>query len=362
MYTIRIISYLAYAVLGVYMQYRKLGNTDLEVSVICLGTMNFGEQNNEKESHEQLTYAIQNGVNIIDTAEMYAIPPKKETQGLTEKYIGSWITKFRNRDKYMIATKISGPGMEYVRDGSRLSAAHVKKAIDSSLERLNTDYIDLYQVHWPERKSNYFGRLGYTQSDDIGISIAETLEALNDAVKSGKIRNIGISNETPWGVMEYLKLSDMNQIKYPRIVSIQNPYNLLNRIYEVGLAEISYREKIGLLAYSPLGFGTLTGKYQEASPKDSRLGLYGDWFTRYSNDQCKKAVTDYLAVAKKFQLSLTQLALAFVNTRPFVTSNIIGATTLAQLKENIDSVNINLSPEIIDEINKIHEQIPNPAP
>lgn len=362
MYTIRIISYLAYAVLGVYMQYRKLGNTDLEVSVICLGTMNFGEQNNEKESHEQLTYAIQNGVNIIDTAEMYAIPPKKETQGLTEKYIGSWMTKFRNRDKYMIATKISGPGMEYVRDGSRLSAAHVKKAIDSSLERLNTDYIDLYQVHWPERKSNYFGRLGYTQSDDIGISIAETLEALNDAVKSGKIRNIGISNETPWGVMEYLKLSDMNQIKYPRIVSIQNPYNLLNRIYEVGLAEISYREKIGLLAYSPLGFGTLTGKYQEASPKDSRLGLYGDWFTRYSNDQCKKAVTDYLAVAKKFQLSLTQLALAFVNTRPFVTSNIIGATTLAQLKENIDSVNINLSPEIIDEINKIHEQIPNPAP
>jgi aryl-alcohol dehydrogenase-like predicted oxidoreductase len=344
------------------MQYRKLGNTDLEVSVICLGTMNFGEQNNEKESHEQLTYAIQNGVNIIDTAEMYAIPPKKETQGLTEKYIGSWITKFRNRDKYMIATKISGPGMEYVRDGSRLSAAHVKKAIDSSLERLNTDYIDLYQVHWPERKSNYFGRLGYTQSDDIGISIAETLEALNDAVKSGKIRNIGISNETPWGVMEYLKLSDMNQIKYPRIVSIQNPYNLLNRIYEVGLAEISYREKIGLLAYSPLGFGTLTGKYQEASPKDSRLGLYGDWFTRYSNDQCKKSVTDYLAVAKKFQLSLTQLALAFVNTRPFVTSNIIGATTLAQLKENIDSVNINLSPEIIDEINKIHEQMPNPAP
>ena len=362
MYTIRIISYLAYAVLGVYMQYRKLGNTDLEVSVICLGTMNFGEQNNEKESHEQLTYAIQNGVNIIDTAEMYAIPPKKETQGLTEKYIGSWMTKFRNRDKYMIATKISGPGMEYIRDGSRLSAAHVKKAIDSSLERLNTDYIDLYQVHWPERKSNYFGRLGYTQSDDIGISIAETLEALNDAVKSGKIRNIGISNETPWGVMEYLKLSDMNQIKYPRIVSIQNPYNLLNRIYEVGLAEISYREKIGLLAYSPLGFGTLTGKYQEASPKDSRLGLYGDWFTRYSNDQCKKSVTDYLAVAKKFQLSLTQLALAFVNTRPFVTSNIIGATTLAQLKENIDSVNINLSPEIIDEINKIHEQMPNPAP
>ena len=344
------------------MQYRKLGNTDLEVSVICLGTMTFGEQNNEKESHEQLSYAIQNGVNIIDTAEMYAIPPKKETQGLTEKYVGSWIKKFRNRDKYMIATKISGPGMEYVRDGSRLSAAHVKKAIDSSLERLNTDYIDLYQVHWPERKSNYFGRLGYTQSDDMGIPISETLEALNDAVKSGKIRNIGISNETPWGVMEYLKLTDMNQIKYPRIVSIQNPYNLLNRTYEVGLAEISYREKIGLLAYSPLGFGMLTGKYQEAYPENSRLGLHGGWFTRYSNDKCKKAVIEYLAVAKKFKLSLTQLALAFVNTRPFVSSNIIGATTLSQLKENIDSVNINLSPEIIKEINKIHEQTPNPAP
>ena len=344
------------------MQYRKLGNTDLEVSVICLGTMTFGEQNNEKESHDQLTYAIENGVNIIDTAEMYAIPPKKETQGLTEKYIGSWIKKFRNRDKYMIATKVSGPGMEYIRDGSRLSATHVKKAIDSSLERLNTDYIDLYQVHWPERKSNYFGRLGYTQSDDIGIPISETLEALNDAVKSGKIRNIGISNETPWGVMEYLKLSDMNQIKYPRIVSIQNPYSLLNRIYEVGLAEISCREKIGLLAYSPLGFGMLTGKYQEAYPKDSRLGLYGDWFTRYNNEKCSKAVTDYLAVAKKFKLSLTQLSLAFVNTRPFVASNIIGATTLAQLKENIDSININLSPEIIEEINNIHEQIPNPAP
>ena len=344
------------------MQYRKLGNTDLEVSVICLGTMTFGEQNNEKESHEQLSYAIQNGVNIIDTAEMYAIPPKKETQGLTEKYVGSWIKKFRNRDKYMIATKISGPGMEYVRDGSRLSAAHVKKAIDSSLERLNTDYIDLYQVHWPERKSNYFGRLGYTQSDDMGIPISETLEALNDAVKSGKIRNIGISNETPWGVMEYLKLSAMNQIKYPRIMSIQNPYSLLNRTYEVGLAEISYREKIGLLAYSPLGFGMLTGKYQEAYPENSRLGLHGGWFTRYSNDKCKKAVIEYLEVAKKFRLSLTQLALAFVNTRPFVSSNIIGATTLNQLKENIDSININLSPEIIKEINNIHEQTPNPAP
>ena len=356
------LSYLTYVVLGVCMQYRKLGNTDLEVSAICLGTMTFGEQNNEKESHEQLTYAIQNGVNIIDTAEMYAIPPKKETQGLTEKYVGSWIKKYRNRDKYMVATKISGPGMEYIRDGSRLSAVHVRKAIDSSLERLNTDYIDLYQVHWPERKSNYFGRLGYTQSDDIGIPIAETLEALNNAIKSGKIRNIGISNETPWGVMEYLKLSDMNQIKYPRIVSIQNPYSMLNRTYEVGLAEISYREKIGLLAYSPLGFGMLTGKYQEAYPENSRLGLYGDWFTRYSNDKCKKAVTEYLAVAKKFNLSLTQLALAFVNTRPFVSSNIIGATTLNQLKENIDSASINLSSEIIDEINNIHEQTPNPAP
>ncbi|MFT4517168.1 MAG: aryl-alcohol dehydrogenase-like predicted oxidoreductase [Gammaproteobacteria bacterium] len=342
------------------MEYRKLGNTNLNVSLICLGTMSFGEQNTEKDAHEQLAYAIDHGVNFIDTAEMYAIPPKEETQGLTEKYIGSWVKKNLNRDKYIIATKVAGPGMEYIRNGTNLSKEHVTKAIETSLKRLNTDYIDLYQVHWPERKSNYFGRLGYTQSEDIGISIEETLSALEDAVKAGKIRHIGVSNETPWGVHEYIRLSETKSL--PKIQTIQNPYSLLNRTYEIGLAEMSYRENIGLLAYSPLGFGVLTGKYLNNMPNKSRLGLFGEWFTRYSNQKCHDATSKYFAVAKKYNISLCQMALAFVNTRPFITSNIIGATTIEQLKENIESVNINLSDEIIEEINSIHEDIPNPAP
>ena len=343
------------------MEFRQLGKTNLKVSLLCLGTMSFGEQNTEKEAHEQLDYAIDAGINFIDTAEMYAIPPKEETCGLTEKYIGTWIKKYQQRDKYLIATKVAGPGMDYVRGGSRLSRKHVKEAIDHSLKKLQTDYIDLYQVHWPERKSNYFGRLGYAYSDeDDGISIGETMDALSDAVKAGKIRYIGVSNETPWGVMKYLKLaSEKNQ---PRIVSVQNPYSLLNRIYEVGLAEMSHRENVGLLAYSPLGFGMLTGKYEKSAPPDSRLGLYGDWFTRYSNDMCKKATSEYIQIAKKFNISPTHLALAFVNTRPFLTSNIIGATTLKQLRENIESINIKLTDEMMEEVEKIHELIPNPAP
>lgn len=345
---------------GVILKYKTLGDTGLKVSTICLGTMTFGEQNTEKQAHEQLSFALENGVNFIDTAEMYAIPPKKETQGLTEKYIGSWIKKNNNRDSYYLATKIAGPGMEYVRGGSRLSKDHVTKAIDDSLKRLNTDYIDLYQTHWPERDTNYFGRLGYTSSDNFGIAIEETLTALDAAVKSGKIRHIGVSNETPWGVQEYLRVS--NNKSLARVQSIQNPYGLLNRIYEVGLSEISHRENIGLLAYSPLGFGMLTGKYINSIPKKSRLGLYGEWFTRYNNEKCITATKKYLAVAKKYDLSLTQLALAFVNTRPFLTSNIIGATTISQLKENIESIDIDLSEDIINEINDIHEDIPNPAP
>ncbi len=342
------------------MKYKKLGNTDLKISLICLGTMSFGEQNTEKDAHEQLSYALDKGVNIIDTAEMYAIPPKEETQGLTEKFIGTWIKNYKNRDKYLIATKVAGPGMDYVRNGSRLNKDHIAKAIDESLKRLNTDYIDLYQVHWPERKSNYFGRLGYTQSEEYGVAIDETLDALEKAKKDGKIRNIGVSNETPWGVMEYIRLSNTKNIS--RIQSIQNPYSLLNRIYEVGLAEISHREEVGLLAYSPLGFGMLTGKYNNSVPKNSRLGLYGDWFTRYSNDKCKKATLSYAKIAEKYNISLTKLALAFVNMQPFVTSNIIGATTMDQLKENIESIDVVLTDEIIEEINAVHEDIPNPAP
>jgi aryl-alcohol dehydrogenase-like predicted oxidoreductase len=342
------------------MKYKKLANTNLDVSLISLGTMTYGEQNTEAEAHEQLDYSIANGVNLIDTAEMYAIPPKQETQGLTEKIIGTWLVKRKDREKIHIATKVAGPGMEYLRDGSRLSKKHIFQAVDDSLKRLQTDYIDLYQVHWPERKSNYFGRLGYEYSDDMGVSIEETLEAMTDLVKSGRVRYIGISNETPWGTNRYLNIAKEKSME--RIVTIQNPYSLLNRIYEVGLAEISQHENVGLLAYSPLGFGQLTGKYINKTEKNSRLGLFGDWFTRYSNDECLQAVEKYLKIADKYNLSLTHLALAFVNTRPFVTSNIIGATTMEQLKENVDSVNIEITESMLEDINQVHSSQPNPAP
>ena len=342
------------------MKYRKLANTNLDVSVICLGTMTYGEQNTESEAHEQLDYSIANGINLIDTAEMYAIPPKKETQGLTEKIIGTWLAKRKDREKIYVATKVAGPGMEYLRGGSRLDKKQIFQAVDDSLKRLQTDYIDLYQVHWPERKSNYFGRLGYEYSDEMGVSIEETLEAMTDLVKSGRVRYIGISNETPWGTSKYLNIAKERSME--RIVTIQNPYSLLNRIYEVGLAEISQHENVGLLAYSPLGFGQLTGKYINKTEKNSRLGLFGDWFTRYSNEECLRAVKEYLKIADKYNLSLTHLALAFVNTRPFVTSNIIGATTMEQLKENIESVNIEITETMLEDINQVHSSQPNPAP
>jgi len=342
------------------MKYRKLANTNLDVSVICLGTMTYGEQNTESEAHEQLDYSIANGINLIDTAEMYAIPPKEETQGLTEKIIGTWLAKRKDREKIYVATKVAGPGMEYLRGGSRLDKKQIFQAVDDSLKRLQTDYIDLYQVHWPERKSNYFGRLGYEYSDEMGVSIEETLEAMTDLVKSGRVRYIGISNETPWGTSRYLNIAKEKSME--KIVTIQNPYSLLNRIYEVGLAEISQHENVGLLAYSPLGFGQLTGKYINRTDKNSRLGLFGDWFTRYSNEECLGAVKKYLKIADKYNLSLTHLALAFVNTRPFVTSNIIGATTMEQLKENIDSVNIEITETMLEDINQVHSSQPNPAP
>ena len=342
------------------MKYKKLPNTDLKVSLLCLGTMTYGEQNNEKEAHEQLDYSLSNGVNFIDTAEMYAIPPREETQGKTEEIIGTWLSKRKDRDKIILATKVAGPGMEYLRSGSRLSKEHIFQAADESLRRLQTDYIDLYQVHWPERKSNFFGRLGYEYSDEMGVSIEETLEAMSLLVKSGKVRHIGISNETPWGTNRYLQLA--KDAKFEQIITIQNPYSLLNRIYEVGLAEISQHEDIGLLAYSPLGFGQLTGKYINKTEDNTRLGLYGDWFTRYSNQNCLNAVKEYSEIAKKYNISLTHLALAFVNTRPFVTSNIIGATTMDQLKENIKSIEIDLNEEILEEVNEVHSNQPNPAP
>jgi aryl-alcohol dehydrogenase-like predicted oxidoreductase len=322
--------------------------------------MTYGEQNTESEAHEQLDYSIANGINLIDTAEMYAIPPKKETQGLTEKIIGTWLAKRKDREKIYVATKVAGPGMEYLRGGSRLDKKQIFQAVDDSLKRLQTDYIDLYQVHWPERKSNYFGRLGYEYSDEMGVPIEETLEAMTDLVKSGRVRHIGISNETPWGANKYLQLAKSGERE--KIISIQNPYSLLNRTYEVGLAEMSQHENIGLLAYSPLGFGQLTGKYINKTDEDTRLGLYGDWFTRYSNQNSLDAVKKYSKIADKHNVSLTHLALAFVNTRPFVASNIIGATTMKQLEENIASIDIDISEEILEEINEVHLNQPNPAP
>ena len=342
------------------MKYKKLANTELEVSLICLGTMTYGEQNNEKEAHEQLDYSIDKGINFIDTAEMYAIPPREETQGKTEQIIGSWLSKRHDREKIILATKVAGPGMEYLRGGSSLSKKHILQAVDGSLKRLQTDYIDLYQVHWPERKTNFFGRLGYEYSNEMGVLIEETLDAMSMLVKSGKVKYIGISNETPWGTNKYLQLA--KDARHEKIITIQNPYSLLNRIYEVGLAEISQHENIGLLAYSPLGFGQLTGKYINKTEENTRLGLYGDWFTRYSNENCLNAVKEYSKIANKYNISLTHLALAFVNTRPFVASNIIGATTMKQLKENIASIDIDLSEEILEEINEVHLNQPNPAP
>jgi len=342
------------------MKYKKLANTELEVSLICLGTMTYGEQNNEKEAHEQLDYSIDKGINFIDTAEMYAIPPREETQGKTEQIIGNWLSKRHDREKIILATKVAGPGMEYLRGGSSLSKKHILQAVDGSLKRLQTDYIDLYQVHWPERKTNFFGRLGYEYSNEMGVLIEETLDAMSMLVKSGKVKYIGISNETPWGTNKYLQLA--KDAGHEKIITIQNPYSLLNRIYEVGLAEISQHENIGLLAYSPLGFGQLTGKYINKTEENTRLGLYGEWFTRYSNENCLNAVKEYSKIANKYNISLTHLALAFVNTRPFVASNIIGATTMKQLKENIASIDIDLSEEILEEINEVHLNQPNPAP
>lgn len=343
------------------MDYDYLGASDLKVSKICLGTMTFGEQNTELQAHEQLDYAIAQGVNFIDSAEMYPVPPRQQTQGATEKYIGSWLQKRNCRDKVIIASKVAGPGMmEYLRNGAQLVASQMQQALDESLQRLQTDYIDLYQIHWPARATNFFGKLGYQYDESDSTPIEETLSALNEFMQSGRVRYIGISNETPWGLMQYLNLS--KQYSWPRVVSVQNPYSLLNRTYEVGLAEFSQREKINLLAYSPLGFGVLTGKYlQTKNLAKARLTLF-EGYTRYSNEQAQAATKKYVQLAKKYQLSATHLALAYVNSRPFLGSNIVGATNIEQLKENIESVEVKLTQEVIGEIELIHKQIPNPSP
>lgn len=345
------------------MEYRVLGKTGIKVSKIALGTMTWGEQNTEAEAHAQMDYALDRDINFFDAAEMYPVPPRAETQGLTEAYIGSWFKARGLRDRVVLATKVTGrsSGFPYLRDGPRLNATQIRQALEDSLRRLQTDHVDLYQIHWPERKANFFGQLGYQHvDDDDDIGIDETLRALEDLVRSGKVRHIGLSNETPWGLHEYLRLSDAGV--GPRIQSIQNPYNLLNRSFEVGLAEMAIREEIGLLAYSPLAFGVLSGKYLNGQrPPGGRITRFSR-FTRYTSERAEAAVARYVEVARKHGLSPAQMALAFVNDRPFVTANIIGATSLEQLAENIDTADLSLSEDVLADIEAVHNDHPNPCP
>ncbi|MEO6352413.1 MAG: NADP(H)-dependent aldo-keto reductase [Oxalobacteraceae bacterium] len=349
------------------MLYRKLGRTDLEVSLIGLGTMTWGEQNSEADAHAQIDYALAHGVNLIDTAEMYPVPPKPETQGLTEQYIGSWLAKTGRRREIVLTSKATGPAFDanrpsHIRNGAtHHNRESLTAALHASLKRLQTDYLDLYQLHWPDRNTNFFGQLGYPWvENDASVAIEESLSVLADFVKEGKVRHIGVSNETPWGLSQFLKASE--NLDLPRIVSIQNPYNLLNRSFEIGLSEFAHREQVSLLAYSPLAFGTLSGKYLNgAAPADSRLALF-ERFSRYSNPQAQAAAQAYADLAQQVGLSAAQMALAFINSRPFVASNLIGATTLEQLQENIDSVSVQLSDEALLGIEAIHTRHPNPGP
>ncbi|MEL7292847.1 MAG: NADP(H)-dependent aldo-keto reductase, partial [Pseudomonadota bacterium] len=340
----------------------KLPHSTLEVSKICLGTMTFGEQNTEQQAFSQLDYALERGVNFIDTAEMYPVPPKAQTQGLTEQYIGNWLTKSGKREKVVLATKVAGPrNVPYIRDNMSLDRRNIHLAIDDSLKRLQTDYVDLYQLHWPQRQTNCFGQLNYPYPDEQQeVTLIETLEALSDLIKAGKVRYIGVSNETPWGVMSLLRLAEKHDL--PRIVSIQNPYNLLNRSFEVGLSEISHYEGVQLLAYSPLAFGCLSGKYLNgARPDGARCSLF-ERFVRYFTPQGEQATQAYVQLAQEHGLDPAQMALAFVNQRPFVAANIIGATNLDQLKANIDSLDVVLTDELLQGIQEIGTTYSNPCP
>jgi len=346
------------------MKKRKLGKTDLEVSEICLGTMTWGEQNTESEGHAQMDYALDNGINFFDTAEMYAVPPKKETQGSTEKIIGSWFKERKSRDKVILATKVSGRSpLNWLRDDEKpteQSRDQIFEAVDKSLLRLGIDYIDLYQLHWPDRPMNLFGgSINYEHMDEPSIDISIILDSLNELVKSGKIRYIGLSNETPWGTMKFLYHSDISST--PRVQSIQNAYNLLNRTFEIGGSEIAHREDVGLLAYSPIAQGYLSGKYQNgALPKGSRKELFNR-LQRYEGPYAEEAIEAYLNIAKKYEIDPSQLANQFVTTRPFVTSNIIGATNMEQLKLAVTSIDIKLTKEIEEDIEKAYQRHGNVA-
>ena len=345
------------------MKFRKLGNTNLSVSLICLGTMTWGTQNSEKDAFEQMDYSVDQGVNFFDTAELYSVPPTKDSYGKTEIMIGNWFEKRKNRKKIILASKVAGPGLDWIRGGENsFSEKKIGKAIDDSLKRLKTDYIDLYQLHWPERSTNCFGRREYKVDKNEGEwnDFEKVLQALEKFIKNGKIRYIGVSNETPYGLSKYLEISKNKNL--PRMMSVQNPYSLVNRTYEIGMSEISIREKCGLLVYYPLASGALSGKYRNGQmPKDARMTLFKGW-ERMLNPIAMKAYDEYYKLSKENNMTMVQLAQAFVNSRPFVTSNIIGATTMDQLKENIDSVKIELTEEIIEKINLIHNNNPNPAP
>ncbi|MBN3812340.1 NADP(H)-dependent aldo-keto reductase [Paraburkholderia sp. Ac-20347] len=350
------------------MEYRTLGDTNVKVSLIGLGTMTWGEQNTEQDAHEQIDYALDQGVTLIDAAEMYPVPPRPETQGQTERFIGTWLARNgARRDQFVLATKMTGPARQphnprHIRgESNQFDRKNLTEALDGSLKRLQTDYVDLYQLHWPDRSTMTFGRSNYPWIDDAyTVPIEETLAVLADFVKAGKVRHIGVSNETPWGVAQFLRAAE--KLGLPRIVSIQNPYSLVNRTFELGLSEFTHHEGIGLLAYSPLAFGWLSGKYEGgARPEGARITKF-ERFQRYSKPQAIAATSRYVALAKEHGLSPAQFALAFVNSRPFVTSNLIGATSMAQLKENIASVDVKLSADVLAQIDALHELQPNPAP
>ena len=345
------------------MKFKKLGTTDIDVSLICLGTMTWGTQNTEKDAFEQMDYAVSQGINFFDTAEIYSVPPTSDSYGKTEVMIGNWFEKRKNRDKIILASKVAGPGCDWIRGGgNNFDEKKIGEAIDGSLKRLKTDYIDLYQLHWPERSTNFFGRRDYLFNNKEGNwnSFESILEALKKYIKIGKIRHIGMSNETPYGLSRYLEISKNKGA--PRMMSVQNPYNLVNRTYEIGMSEISIREKCGLLVYYPLAAGGLSGKYRNGKmPKDSRMALFKGW-ERHLNPLAMKAYDKYFELAKDFNLTMVQLAQSFVNSRPFVTSNIIGATTMDQLKENVESINIEFTDEMMDKVNEIHNNNPNPSP
>jgi aryl-alcohol dehydrogenase-like predicted oxidoreductase len=345
------------------MKYSNLPNTSTKISKIGLGTMTFGEQNSESEGHAQMDYALENGVNFFDTAEMYSVPAKKETYGSTEKIIGTWFKKTGNRENVILGTKIAGPNrnLNYMREENDFSPESLTYALNQSLRRLQTDYIDLYQLHWPERKSNMFGMLGFKiQEDPWEDNFQSVLECLQGFINQGKIRNIGVSNETPWGLMRFLEESKKHNL--PRMATIQNPYSLVNRSFEVGLSEVCHRENVGLLAYSPLAFGVLSGKFLNgANPPNARINLFPQ-FARYNSENTREATRRYHEIANDFGLTLTELSLAFVNQQPFLSSTIIGATTMEQLKENINTIKVTLDENVLAEIEKIQSIYPNPAP